>query len=66
MPDTVTILMLSPFDLNPNKTGLFEGSFFRGEGQFDPSFIFQEDLIQYQYNFISINIQLLNNLFKVG
>ena len=26
------------------------------------SFIFQEELIQYQYNFL----QLLNNLFKVG
>ena len=41
---------------NPNKTGLFEGSFFWTH------FIFQEELIQYQYNFI----QLLNKLFKVG
>ena len=37
---------------------------FPGEGgwvQFDPPFIFQEELIYFQYNFI----QLLNNLFKV-
>ena len=33
-----------------------------GGCQFDSPFIFQEKLIQYQYNFI----QLLNNLFKVG
>ena len=32
------------------------------EGQFDPPFLFQEELIQYQYNFI----QILNNLFKLG
>ena len=31
---------------NPNKAGLFEGSFSWGEGdQFDPSFIFQKELI---------------------
>ena len=30
--------------------------------QFEASFIFQEELIQYQYNFI----QLLNNLFRVA
>ena len=47
--------------LNPKKAGLFEGSFSWGEGQFDPPFIFQEELIEYHYNFI----QLLNNLFKV-
>ena len=46
--------------LNPNKAGLFEGSFSCG-GQFDPPFILQEELIQLQQNFI----QLLNNLFKV-
>ena len=33
----------------------------RGGDQFDSPFIFQEELIQYQYNFI----QLLSNLFKV-
>ena len=32
------------FIFNPNKAGLFESSFFRGEGQFDPPFIFQEVL----------------------
>ena len=50
--------------LNPNKAGFFEGSFSWGKGgQFDPPslFIFQEELILFQYNFI----QLLNNLFKV-
>ena len=49
---------------NSNKAGLFEGSFFwgGGEGQFEPPpFIFQEELVSYQYNFI----QLLTNLFKV-
>ena len=30
---------------NPNKAGLFEGSFSWGWGQFDPPFIFQEELI---------------------
>ena len=33
-----------------------------GGVQFEPSFIFQEELIQCQYNFI----KLLNNLFNVG
>ena len=28
-----------------NKAGLFEGSFLWGGGQFDPPFIFQEELI---------------------
>ena len=42
---------------NPNKAGLFEGSFFWG-GQFDPSFIFKDELKQYQYNFT----HLLDNL----
>ena len=32
------------FIFNPNKAGLFESSFFQGEGQFDPPFIFQEVL----------------------
>ena len=37
--------------------------FWNGGGvQFEPSFIFQEELIQCQYNFI----KLLNNLFNVG
>ena len=32
--------------LNPNKTGLFEGSFFGGRGQFDPPLsYFKEELI---------------------
>ena len=32
--------------LNPNKAGLFEGSFsWGGGGQLDPPFIFQEELI---------------------
>ena len=31
--------------INPNKAGLFKGSFFWGGGEFDPSFIFQEELI---------------------
>ena len=35
--------------------------FSEGVGQFDPSFIFQEELIEHQYSFI----QLLNNLFEV-
>ena len=33
--------------LNPNKAGLFEGSFFCDGGPNDPSLIFQEELIQY-------------------
>ena len=33
--------------LNPNKAGLFEGSFFCDGGSNDPSLIFQEELIQY-------------------
>ena len=47
--------------VNPNKAGLFEGSFSWGRGKFDSPFIFQEELILYQYNFI----QLLNSLFKI-
>ena len=52
--------------LYPNKTGLFEGSlFWVGVNltplPISPSFIFQEELIKYQYDFT----QLLNNLFKV-
>ena len=31
--------------LNPTKARLFESSFFWGRGQFDPPFIFQEELI---------------------
>ena len=31
--------------LNPNKAGDFDGSFFWGVVQFDPHFIFQEELI---------------------
>ena len=41
---------INPFiGINPNKAGLFEGSFFLGGGrQFDPSpFILQEELILY-------------------
>ena len=34
---------------------------FTGDGQFDPPFKFQVELMQYQYNFI----QLLNNLFEI-
>ena len=40
---------------NPNKAGLFENSFFSGKkGQLDLplAFIFQEELLQYQCNFI--------------
>ena len=47
--------------LIPNKAGLFDGSFFWGGAQFDHPFIFQEKLIEYQYNFT----QLLKNLFKL-
>ena len=38
----------SCMSINPNETGLFEGSFFWGtgrSGQFDPLFIFPEELI---------------------
>ena len=32
--------------MNPNKVGLFDGSFFWGGSQFEaPTFIFQEELI---------------------
>ena len=44
-----------------NKTGILR-TIFSGVGQFDPSFIFQEKLIQYQYNVM----HLLNNVCKVG
>ena len=37
-------LLTGQYIINPNKAGLFEGSFFWG-GQFDPPFIFQEELI---------------------
>ena len=51
--------------LNPNKAGLFEGSFFRG-GQFltapSPFHPISTELIQNQYTFI----EFLNRLFKVG
>ena len=59
--------------VNPNKAGLLEGSFFLGGGvggrlnltlpQNPPTspFIFQEDLVKYQYNFIQL---LKNNLFE--
>ena len=60
------ILTVSSFEIiNPNKGGVFEGSFFwggAGGGQFNTSFIFQEELNLYQYNFI----QLLNNIFRAG
>ena len=39
---------LQTFLLNANKAGLFEGSFSWGKeggGQFDPPFLFQEELI---------------------
>ena len=39
--------------INPNMAGLFEGSFFWGGVNFTP-FIFQEELIQYQYNFMQL------------
>ena len=48
--------------MNPNKTSLFEDSLLRVWVDFTPlPFTFQEELIQYQYNFI----QLLNNLSEV-
>ena len=46
---------------NPNKAGLFEGSFSGGWVNLTPSLIFQEELIYNQHNFI----QLLNNQFIV-
>ena len=48
---------------NPNKAGRLEGSFSGGGVNLTPlrPFIFQEELIEYQYIFI----QLLNNIFKV-
>ena len=43
--------------------GVLGVDFFGGDGcQFDAPFKFQEELIQYQYNFI----QLLKNLFRGG
>ena len=55
--------------INPNKVGVFEGSFFwerRWWGKFEtsppPSFIFQDRLIKYQHH----SMQLLNNLLRVG
>ena len=48
--------------LNRNKAGLFEGSFFWGRSIWHLlSFIFQEELIWYQYRFM----QLLKYLFRV-
>ena len=50
---------------NTNEAGLFKGSFFLGEERgvsLTSPFIFQKELISYQYKFV----QLLNNLFKVG
>ena len=46
----VAILMMSAklatlSFVNPNKAGIFEGSLFWGGGQFDPPFLFQEELI---------------------
>ena len=46
--------------LNPNKAGIFKGSFYWGGCQFDP-LLFQEELNLFQEELI----QLLNNLFKV-
>ena len=46
----------------PNKAGILKVFFSWWQGQFDPPFIFEEELIQYQYNFRL----LLNNLLKVG
>ena len=43
MSQKLSVLPVNGF--NPNKAGLFEGSFSWGWGQFDPPFIFQEDLI---------------------
>ena len=44
--------------INPNKVGLFKGSF--SEEGVNLTLIFQEELIQYQCNFT----QLLNNLYR--
>ena len=44
------------------KMGFLKVFFSGGGGVIDPLFIFSEELIQYQYNFI----QLLRNLFRVG
>ena len=46
---------------NPNKAGLFEGSFSWGKGQFDPPPSHFEKNLSNIDNFI----QLLNNLFKI-
>ena len=58
-----------PGFINPYKARFFEGSFFwRVSISLSPPpppphpLIFQEELIQCQYNFIP----LLNNLFKIG
>ena len=40
--------------INPNKAGLFEGSFSWEGVQFDPPLIFQEELIQFQYDFTQL------------
>ena len=56
------IITLFLTGVKSNKAGLYERSFSGLGGQFDSRFIFQEELIQYQYN----SIQLLNNLFRVG
>ena len=42
--------MQNVYILNPNKAGLFEGSFFLG-GQFGPPFMFYKELAHYQYNY---------------
>ena len=45
--------MLQQFNFNPNKAGLFEGSFFWGESQFEhPSY--------FKKNLSNINITLYN------
>ena len=44
------------------KMGFLKVTFSSGGGVIDPLFIFSEEIIQYQYNFI----QLLRNLFRVG
>ena len=66
--------------VNPNKAGLFEGSFFLGGGGGGgggrlnlalpqnpptPPFIFQEDLVKYQYNFIQLLKKIYLKVFKV-
>ena len=51
------------FSLNPNMAGFVKVVFWgRGGINLTHPFIFQEGLIQYQYNIT----QLLNNLSKVG